>query len=131
MVGDLFVADRAVGVDDVRAGDAGETVTRLLGAAVLLGDLPLGVREQLEVEMRDRFDLDFQLLADPEGEVAEQYSGTQETSHGFTGVAGTYVIDTDGAIRYEQAADHPADRTYGNFVRYFIRNDFADPFGGD
>ena len=83
------------------------------------------------VEMRDRFDLDFQLLADPEGEVAEQYSGTQETSHGFTGVAGTYVIDTDGAIRYEQAADHPADRTYGNFVRYFIRNDFADPFGGD
>jgi hypothetical protein len=27
-------------------------------------------------------------------------------------------------------ADHPDDRTYGNFVRYYIRNDFSDPFGG-
>jgi peroxiredoxin len=27
-------------------------------------------------EMRDRFDLSFQLLADPDGEVAERYSGT-------------------------------------------------------
>ena len=83
------------------------------------------------VKMRDRYDLDFQLLADPVSEVAEQYSGTQETSHGLTGVAGTYVLDSDGAIRYEQVADHPADRTYGNFVRYFIRNEFEDPFGGD
>ena len=83
------------------------------------------------VEMRDRYDLDLQLLADPVSEVAEQYSGTQETSHGLTGVAGTYVLDSDGAIRYEQVADHPADRTYGNFVRYFIRNEFEDPFSGD
>ena len=80
-------------------------------------------------EMRDRYDLDVQLLADPEGEVAEQYSGTEQTSHGLTGVAATYVIDSDGAIRYEQVADHPADRTYGNWTRYFIRNDFEDPFG--
>ncbi|MBX0305029.1 peroxiredoxin family protein [Haloarcula salinisoli] len=80
------------------------------------------------VEMRDRFDLDFQLLADPDGEVAEQYSGTEETSHGRTGIAGTYVIDTDGVVRYEQVADHPADRTYGNWVRYFVRNDFEDVF---
>jgi len=81
-------------------------------------------------EMRDRYDLDVQLLADPDGEVAEQYSGTEETSHGLTGIAGTYVIDTEGTVRYEQVADHPDDRTYGNFVRYYIRNDFSDPFGG-
>ena len=78
--------------------------------------------------MRDRFDLSFQLLADPDGEVAEQYSGTEETSHGLTDIAGTYVIDEDGAVRYEQVADHPADRTYGNWVRYFVRNDYEDPF---
>lgn len=80
------------------------------------------------VEMRDRFDLDIQLLADPDGEVADQYSGTEETSHGLTGVAGTYVVDEDGVVQYEQIADDPADRTYGNWVRYFIRNDYEDPF---
>ncbi|MFC6826557.1 peroxiredoxin family protein [Halopelagius fulvigenes] len=81
-------------------------------------------------EMRDRFDLDIQLLADPEGTVTDQYSGTEETSHGLTGVAATYVVDEDGTVRYEQVADHPADRTYGNWVRYFIRNDYEDPFEG-
>lgn len=81
------------------------------------------------VEMRDRFDYNFQLLADPDGEVAEQYSGTEQTSHGLTGVAGTYVVDTDGQVRYEQVADDVSDRTYGNWARYFIRNDFEDPFG--
>ena len=81
------------------------------------------------VEMRDRFDYDFQLLADPDGAVAEQYSGTEETSHGTTGIAATYVVDTDGVVRYEQVSDHPADRTYGNWVRYFIRNDFENVFG--
>lgn len=82
-------------------------------------------------EMRDRYDLDVQLLADPEGEVAEKFSGTEQTSHGLTGIAATYVIDSEGTIQYEQVADHPGDRTYGNWVRYFIRNEFADPFGGD
>jgi len=81
-------------------------------------------------EMRDRYDLDVQLLADPDGEVAEQYSGTEQTSHGLTGVAGTYVVDQHGTVQYEQVADHPGDRTYGNFVRYFVRNDFEDPFEG-
>ena len=81
-------------------------------------------------EMRDRYDLAFQLLADPDGEVTEQYSGTEETSHGVTGIAATYVVDGDGQIRYEQVADDPADRTYGNWIRYFVRNDFEDPFGG-
>lgn len=80
------------------------------------------------VEMRDRFDLDVQLLADPDGAVAERYSGVEETSHGVTGIAGTYVVDTDGVVRYEQVADDPGDRTYGNWVRYFVRNGFEDPF---
>ncbi len=80
------------------------------------------------VEMRDRFDLDFQLLADPGGDVARQYSGVEETSHGVTGIAATYVVDEDGVVQYEQVADHPADRTYGNWVRYFIRNDYEDVF---
>ncbi|MFC7028739.1 peroxiredoxin family protein [Halomicroarcula sp. GCM10025324] len=79
-------------------------------------------------EMRDRFDLDIQLLADPDGEVAERYSGTEQTSHGLTGIAATYVLDEEGTVQYEQVADHPADRTYGNFVRYYIRNGFEDPF---
>jgi peroxiredoxin len=80
------------------------------------------------VAMRDRFGYEFQLLADPDGEVAERYSGTEETSHGTTGIAGTYVVDEEGVVRYEQVADHPADRTYGNWVRYFIRNDYEDVF---
>lgn len=81
-------------------------------------------------EMRDRHDLSIQLLADPNGSVAEQYSGTEETSHGVTGIAATYVVDEEGAVRYEQVASHPADRTYGNWVRYFIRNEYTDPFDG-
>lgn len=81
------------------------------------------------VAMRDRFDYRFQLLADPEGEVAEQYAGTEQTSHGLTAVAGTYVVDEDGVVRYEQVADDPADRTYGNWIRYFIRNDYQNIFG--
>ena len=38
------------------------------------------------VEMRDRFDYRFQLAADPGGDVAEQYSGTEQTSHGLTDI---------------------------------------------
>jgi len=92
--------------------------------------LPVVTSQRPElVEMRDRFDYRFQLLADPDGEVAEQYSGTEQTSHGLTAVAGTYVVDTDGTVRYEQVADDPADRTYGNWIRYFLRSDFEDPFG--
>ena len=78
-------------------------------------------------EMRDRYDLAIQLLADPDGEVAEQYSGTEETSHGLTGISGVYVVDEEGTVRYEQVAEDFADRTYGNWVRYFIRNEFEDP----
>jgi peroxiredoxin len=80
--------------------------------------------------MRDRYDPSFQLLANPDGEVAEQYSGTEQTSHGLTGAAATYVLDEDGVVRYEQVADHPGDRTYGNWVRYFVRGGFEAPFSG-
>ncbi|WP_408957497.1 peroxiredoxin family protein [Natrinema sp. 74] len=80
-------------------------------------------------EMRDRYDLDVQLQADPNGEVADQYSGTEETSHGLTGIAAVYVLDEEGIVRYEQVADDPADRTYANWIRYYIRNDYEDPFG--
>ncbi|WP_363467603.1 peroxiredoxin family protein [Halogeometricum borinquense] len=81
-------------------------------------------------EMRDRYDLEIQLLADPDGTVAEQYSGAEQTSHGLTGISATYVVDEEGVVQYEQVADHPADRTYGNWVRYFIRNGYEDPFEG-
>ncbi|GAB3669941.1 peroxiredoxin family protein [Halopiger thermotolerans] len=80
-------------------------------------------------EMRDRYDLEIQLQADPDGAVAEQYSGTEETSHGLTGISGVYVVDESGTVRFEQVADDPADRIYGNWIRYFIRNDYEDPFG--
>ena len=70
----------------------------------------------------------FDLLADPDGEVTDRYSGTEETSHGLTGIAGTYVVDEDGTVRYEQVADHPADRIYGNWVRHYVRNGYEDPF---
>ena len=53
-------------------------------------------------EMRDRYHLEFQLLVDPDGEVADQYSGTEETSHGVTGIASTYVVDEDGVIQIRE-----------------------------
>jgi len=79
--------------------------------------------------MQDRFDYRFPLLADPEGEVAEQYSGTEETAHSdTTGIAATYIVDENGEVRYEQIADGITDRTYGNYVRYVIRDEFGDAF---
>jgi len=84
---------------------------------------------QAVTEMRDRYDLDIQLLADPDGEVADRYSGTEQTSHGLTGIAATYVVDEEGVVRFEQVADHPGDRTYGNWVRYFVANGFEDVIG--
>jgi len=50
--------------------------------------------------------------------MATQYSDTEETSHGLTEVAATYVTEAEGVVRYEQVADQPGDRTYGNDVRY-------------
>lgn len=83
---------------------------------------------QKVTEMRDRYNLRVQLLADSDGDVAERYSGTEQTSHGLTGISATYVVDEDGTVRYEHVGNHAADRTYGNWVRYFIRNDYEDPY---
>lgn len=81
------------------------------------------------VEMRDRFELTLQLFADPDLEVARAYSGTETYSpHGEIPISGTFIVDTDGIVRYEQIAAHPADRTYANFVRHFIKNDYQHPY---
>lgn len=81
------------------------------------------------VEMRDRFGLRLQLLSDPDLGVAQQYGGTEVTDdHGEIPLAATYVIDQAGLVRYAQVAEHPADRTYANWVRHFIRNGFERPY---
>jgi peroxiredoxin Q/BCP len=91
--------------------------------------LPLVTSEFGDVAaMRDRFGYNFPLLADPDGEVAEQYSGIEETSRGPTGQAALYVVDEDGEVRYEHVAEDISDRTYGNYLRYFIRDDFGGAF---
>jgi len=36
--------------------------------------------------------------------------------------------DTDGVVRYEQVAEHPADRTDANHVRHLLREDFEGPY---
>lgn len=81
------------------------------------------------VEMRDRFGLRLQLLSDSDLDVAERYAGTEVTDdHGEIPLAATYVVDRAGIVRYAQVADHPADRTYANWIRHFIRNEFERPY---
>lgn len=81
------------------------------------------------VEMRDRYDLRLQLLSDPEYEVTEAYTEIQP--HDFRPDytrSGTFVVDTEGRVRYEQIAESAADRTYGNYIRYFITRGFDDRY---
>lgn len=81
------------------------------------------------VEMRDRFELRLQLLSDEELTASRRYGGVEETSaHGTIPVAATYVVDEAGTIRYAQVADDPADRTYANYVRAIIRDDYEIPY---
>lgn len=81
------------------------------------------------VEMRDRFDLGVQLAADTDLTVSRQYGGTEEsTTYGEIPIAATYVIDEAGTVRYEQVAENPADRTYANYIRAFIRDDYEKPY---
>lgn len=81
------------------------------------------------VEMRDRFDLSLQLCSDDDLAVAQQYGGTERTeSHGEIPVAATYIVDGEGTVRYEQVAENPADRTYANYVRAFVRDGFEEPY---
>jgi len=92
--------------------------------------LPVVTSEPSDVAaMRDRFDYRFPLLADPDGDVAEQYSGVEETAYSdTTGIAAVYVVDETGEVRYEHVSESLTDRTYGNFVRYFIRDGAGDAF---
>ncbi|MFB6299625.1 MAG: redoxin domain-containing protein [Halobacteriales archaeon] len=81
------------------------------------------------VEMRDRFDLGLQLCADTDLTVSRQYGGIEESeTHGEIPLAATYVIDETGTIRYAQVAENPADRTYANYIRAFIRDGFEKPY---
>ena len=81
------------------------------------------------VEMRDRFDLRLQLLSDPDLETSRAYTGTEETdTHGTVALAGTFVIDEDGIVQYEQVAENAADRTYANYVRRFIGTGYEDSY---
>lgn len=82
------------------------------------------------VEMRDRFDLRVQLLSDPDLSVSAAYAGTEDSpDHGEIPLAGTFIIDDDGIVRYAQVAENPSDRTYANYVRHFITNGFDAPYG--
>ncbi|MFB6095141.1 MAG: peroxiredoxin family protein [Halodesulfurarchaeum sp.] len=81
------------------------------------------------VAFRDRFDLRIQLCSDPDFSVAEAYTGVEEHPElGQYTRSGTFVVDPEGIVRYQHVAAHAADRTYANFVRYFVRNDYEDEF---
>lgn len=81
------------------------------------------------VEMRDRYGLTLQLCSDEDLSVARQYGGIEQTSnHGEIPISATYVVDEDQMVRYEQIAEDPADRTYANYVRAFIRDGFKIPY---
>ena len=81
-------------------------------------------------EMRDRFDLKIQLLSDPDYETTRTY--TEIVEHEWRDDhprPGTFVVDTDGTVRYEQVSETPVDRTYASFTRAFIKNGFEDQYG--
>lgn len=81
------------------------------------------------VEMRGRFDLKLQLLSDVDLEVVPEYAGTEQTERfGEIPLAGTFVIDGEGTVRYAHVAENPADRTYANYVRHFVREGFVEPY---
>lgn len=90
--------------------------------------LPVVTSDYADVAaMKERFDYRFPLLADPEGAVAEQYSGTEQTERGgVTAISAIYVVDEDGEVVFEHVAEDLTDRVYGNYIRYFV----ADDYGG-
>lgn len=89
--------------------------------------LPVVTSEYADVAaMKERFDYRFPLLADPEGEVAEQYSGTEQTdAGGVTGISAIYVVDEDGEVVFEHVAESLTDRVYSNYVRYFVADEYG------
>lgn len=81
------------------------------------------------VEMRDRFDLRFPLLSDPDLEVTHQYTDTEDNAkHGEIPVPATYFVDTDGVVRYAEIGRDPSDRVNANLARHILKNDFDHPY---
>ncbi|MFB6218467.1 MAG: peroxiredoxin family protein, partial [Halobacteriaceae archaeon] len=79
--------------------------------------------------MRDRYGFGMQLLSDPELSMAEWTGIEHNDDHGDILVPGTFIVDTEGMVRYEHVGDNPADRTYANYVRAAIRShDCRDPY---
>ncbi|MFC6992058.1 peroxiredoxin family protein [Haladaptatus sp. GCM10025707] len=80
-------------------------------------------------EMRDRFDLKIQLFSDLDLELVSAYAGTEHhAAHGEIPLAGTFIVDEEGVVQYEQVATNPADRTYANYVRHVINNGYERPY---
>lgn len=81
------------------------------------------------VEMRDRFDLSIQLLSDENLEIVSGYTGIEDNPQfGKIPIAGTFIVDDEGTIRYSQEAQTPADRTYANYVRHFLASGYTTPY---
>lgn len=81
------------------------------------------------IEYRDLYDLRLQLLSDPGFEVSREYTEIAEhPEHGEHTGAGTFVVDPEGVVRYEHISEHSADRTYANFVRYFVKRGYEDRY---
>lgn len=82
------------------------------------------------MEMRDRFDLQLQLLSDPEREVTKSYTEVvADAGGGDCTRSGTFVVDADRTVRYEQVETSAADRTYANYVRQFVKQGYEDVYG--
>lgn len=82
-------------------------------------------------EMQTRYQLRVELLSDPSLDVARTYTGIEDNdAYGAVPIPGTFIVDSSGKVRYEHVAERPDDRTFANFARYFIQNDFEDPYPG-
>lgn len=81
------------------------------------------------IEMRDRFDLTLELLSDPDLETTHDYTDTEDNdAHGEVPVPATYVVDTEGVVRYGEIARDPSDRANANLVRHIVKNGFEHPY---
>lgn len=83
------------------------------------------------VEMRDRFDFGMQLLSDADLDTVAAYTGVEvNDDHGRIPIPGTFIVETDGVVRYEHVAERPDDRTYANTVRHQVKDGYEDFYAG-
>lgn len=83
-------------------------------------------------EKRDRWGLGLPLLADIRLDVVSSYTGIEDNDdRGRIPIPGTFIIDTEGVVRYEHVATRPDDRTYANHVRQVVEHDYDDPYPGE